>query len=179
MRVMNDSGIGLAQSLALSALMAAVACAPSSTTSSARQALSDQRTAAVTPSRPIASVCDSKVVAPDDLTTVLHGTITVKTLPGDPQTCEFSAEALSSVSVTVRPGLGDVTVSDWTGGTAAIDASAIDGIGDRAVWESTLHELIATRHNVLCDIGSQGATGTQADLQKKFAQLCDKIWAAQ
>jgi hypothetical protein len=32
---------------------------------------------------------------------------------------------------------------------------------------------------VLCDIGSQGATGTQADLQKKFAQLCDKIWAAQ
>jgi hypothetical protein len=176
---MNDSGMGLAKSLALGAVMAAVACAPSSTASSAGQTPSDRRTAAVTPSRPIPSVCDSKIVAPDDLASVLRGTITAKTLAGDPQTCKFSAEALSSVSVTVRPGLGDVTVSDWTGGKAAIDAAIIDGIGDRAVWESTLHELIATRHNVLCDIGSQGATGSQADLQKTFAQLCDKIWAAQ
>jgi hypothetical protein len=39
--------------------------------------------------------------------------------------------------------------------------------------------LIATKHNVLCDIGSQGTRGSEADLQKKFGQLCDKIWAAQ
>jgi hypothetical protein len=46
-------------------------------------------------------------------------------------------------------------------------------------WQSTLHELIATKHNALCDIGSQGTKGTDADLQKKFGQLCDKMWASQ
>ena len=43
----------------------------------------------------------------------------------------------------------------------------------------TLQELIATKHNVLCDIGSQGTRGTRADLRKTFARLCDRIWAAQ
>jgi hypothetical protein len=129
--------------------------------------------------RPVPNVCERKIVAPDDLVSVLPGTITVKTLPGDPQTCEFSADGYSSVSITVRPGLGDVTVSEWTGGKMPVDAGNLSGIGDRAAWQSTLKELIATKRNVLCDIGSQGTKGTEADLQKKFGQLCDKIWAAQ
>lgn len=154
---MTDSRMRISGALAIGVLIAAAACASK---------------------RPVLNVCDSKVVAPDDLVSVLRGTITAKALPGDPQTCEFSAEDLSSVSVTVRPGLGEVTVSDWTGGKAPVDAATIDGIGDRAVWQGTLHELIATRHNVLCDIGSHGTAGTEADLRKKFGQLCDKIWAA-
>ena len=105
------------------------------------------------------NVCESKVVAPDDLASVLSGTITAKTVPGDPQTCEFSADGYSSVSVTVRPGLGDVTVSEWTGGKMPADAGTINGVGDRAAWQRTLHELIATKHNVLCDIGSPGHEG--------------------
>jgi hypothetical protein len=129
--------------------------------------------------RPIANVCDSKVITPDDLVGVLAGVITAKTPPGDPQTCEFSANDFSSVSITVRPGLGDVTVSEWTGGKIPVEAGAISGVGDRAAWQSTLKELIATKHNVLCDIGSSGAKGTETDLEKKFGQLCDKIWAAQ
>lgn len=60
-----------------------------------------------------------------------------------------------------------------------MSSAPIGGIGDRAVWQDTLQELIATKHNVLCDIGSQGTKGAKADLRKKLGQLCDKIWAAQ
>lgn len=175
---MNESRIRLRGSWAVAVAIAAVACAPSSTTTSTSQA-AGQRTGQVTANRPVPNVCDSKVVAPGDLLNVLPGTITAKTVPGDPQTCEFSADGFSSVSVTVRPGLGDVTVSEWTSENRPTDAATVTGIGDRAAWQSTLRELIATRHNVLCDIASHGAKGTEADLQKKFGQLCDKIWAAQ
>lgn len=176
---MIESRTGLSRSLAIGAVMAAVACAPSSRASSTSRTPADQGRAAVRPNGPIHNVCEGKVIAPDDLVSVLRGTITAKTVPGDPQTCEFSSESSSSVSITVRPGLGEVTVSDWSGGKLPFGAAAVNGIGDLAVWQSTLHELIATRRNVLCDIGSHGTTGTEADLEKKFGQLCDKIWAAQ
>ena len=159
----------LVRSTAVAVAAIATACGPSSAaTSSADHA----------PPRQTTNVCDSKLVVPEDLASVLSGTITAKTLPGDPQTCEFSADGYSSVSVTVRPGLGDVTVSEWTGGKLPTAAGTVTGIGDRAAWQSTLKELIATKHNVLCDIGSQGTKASQADLQKKFGQLCEKIWAA-
>ena len=174
---MNEWRIRLSSSLAIAVAIGAVACAPSSATTSASRAAAGQQKGAAALNRP--NVCDSKVVAPDDLASVLSGTITAKTVPGDPQTCEFSADGYSSVSVTVRPGLGDVTVAEWTGGKMPADAGTINGVGDRAAWQSALHELIATKHNVLCDIGSQGTKGSEAGLQKKFGQLCDKIWAAQ
>ncbi len=174
---MSQSRIRRSGSLAIALAVATVACSPSSATTAASQASTVHQAAVV--NRPVPNVCENKIVAPDDLASVLPGTITAKTLPGDPQTCEFSAEGYSSVSITVRPGLGDVTVSEWTGGKMPVDAGTLSGIGDRAAWQSTLKELIATKHNVLCDIGSQGTKASEADLQKKFGQLCDKIWAAQ
>jgi hypothetical protein len=156
----------------------ATACGPSAAATSSADHAPPGQTRTVPASRAIPNVCDSKIVAPGDLADVLSGPITAKTLPGDPQTCEFSADGYSSVSVTVRPGLGDVTVSEWTGGKLPTDAGTVTGIGDRAAWQSTLKELIATKHNVLCDIGSQGTKASEADLQKKFGQLCEKIWAA-
>lgn len=156
--------------LVLAAAVASVACGSSSGASSSSGA----------PPRntPIASVCDGKIISPADLASVLPGSIGARTPAGDPQTCEFSTSDSSSVSSTVRPGLGDVTVSTWASGKMPVDAIAVGGVGDQAAWQSTLHELIATKHNVLCDIGSQGTKGSDADLQKKFAELCDKIWAA-
>jgi hypothetical protein len=152
-----------------------VACAPGSPSTSQPPV---GQGGAVAANRPVTNVCDRQIIAPADLVSVLSGTITTKTLPGDPQTCEFSADGFSSVSVTVRPGLGDVTVSEWIGGQMPASTGAVDGIGDRAAWQATLHELIATKHNVLCDIGSHGTKGTDTDLKKTFGQLCDKIWAA-
>ncbi len=176
---MNRSRTCLLSSVAIAVTAAVAACGPSAAATSSTDHAPPGQTRTVPANRPIPNVCDSKIVAPDDLVDVLSGPITAKTLPGDPQTCEFSANDYSSISITVRPGLGNVTVSEWTGGKMPVDAGMMKGVGDRAAWQSTLHELIATKHNVLCDIGSQGTKGTEADLQEKFGQLCNKIWAAQ
>lgn len=165
-------------SIGLSAVLAVSACAPSSASSSGNTAAAKHAGDAAV-NRPVPNVCARGIVAPSDLAGVLPGTITTKTIAGDPQTCEFSTPDFSSVTVTVRPGLGDVTVAQWAGGKMPVSSASIGGIGDRAVWQDTLHELIATKHNVLCDIGSQGTRRAKADLRKTFAQLCDKIWAAQ
>ena len=173
---MTCTWIVITAPLAAAAMLAAGACAPSSAASTANSAQGVQT--AVPANRPAANVCDRKVVVPDDLVSVLPGAIATKTIAGDPQTCKFSTEGFSSVMVTVRPGLGNVTVSQWAIGKVPVDSSPISGIGDRAIWQSTLKELIATKNNVLCDIGSMGGNGSEADLQKTFGQLCEKIWAA-
>jgi hypothetical protein len=123
------------------------------------------------------STCERKLVTADDLSDILTGPLTTKELPGDPQTCEFDTPLFTSVTLTVRSGLGDVTVKTWADGQMPVRASKISGVGDNAVWVDIVHELVATRHNVLCDIQSSGTKGTQPDLQKKFGSLCDKVWA--
>lgn len=159
---------------AVVAIAASLACGSSSGSSTATSVSAQT----VAQNKPIPNVCTRQIVTPADLVGVLPGAVTAKTIDGDPQTCEFKGDGYARVSITVRPGLGDVTVTQWTGGNAPLDSTAADGIGDRARWQSTLHELIATKGNVLCDIGAQGVDATEAELQKKFGQLCDKIWAA-
>jgi hypothetical protein len=140
-----------------------VACGSgASATSSAgvsRQA-GQQRVGPVAPAKPLPSPIASKPLA------------------GDPQSCVFDGGGFASITISVRPGLGDVSVAAWTNGTMPVSGVAVSGIGDRSVWQDTLRELIATRHNVLCDIGSSGAKGSAGDVEKKFAALCGKIWAA-
>jgi hypothetical protein len=162
--------------LLAAANVASAACGSSAASSSGAAA---QTQTSAPKNKPIANVCDGKIITPADVASVLPGSINVKTLEGDPQTCEYQASGFSHVSITVRPGLGDITVAQWANGGVSVDSAAVSGIGDRARWQSTLHELIGTKHNVLCDIGAEGVGGSEADLQKKLGQLCDKIWAAQ
>jgi hypothetical protein len=159
-------------------LLAAAACAPSSAASAGKTVPADQQ-GAISVNKPGSNACDRKLLVPDDFATVLSGTLTSETIPGDPQTCKFKGEGYASVAITVRPGLGDVTVTQWMNGGVPVNSVPASGIGERAVWQSTLKELIATKHNVLCDIQASGGNGTEADLQKRFGQLCDKVWAAQ
>jgi len=125
------------------------------------------------------TVCERKIVTADDVASLLPAPITMKPLAGDPQSCIFDAAGLASITITVRPGLGDVSVNAWTTGKVPVPAVPVSGIGDHAVWQDTMRELIATKHNVLCDIQATGAKGADADVQKAFGHLCDKIWAAQ
>ena len=119
---MNRHNTWLARSAAVAVAAMATACGPSAAATSSADHAPPGQSRTVPASRPIPNVCDSKIVAPGDLADVLAGPITAKTLPGDPQTCEFSANDYSSISITVRPGLGDVTVSEWTGGKMPVDA---------------------------------------------------------
>jgi hypothetical protein len=162
----------------VAAIVGSTACGSSSAASTSSGAKADQK-ATVSTNRPIANVCDGKIITPEDLATLLPGPTSMATLAGDPQTCEYKTSDFARVSITVRPGLGDVSVSSWTSGRMPVESVAVNGIGDRAVWQSTLRELIATKHNVLCDIGADSVKGSEAEVQKTFGQLCNKIWAAQ
>jgi hypothetical protein len=92
----------------------------------------------------------------------------------------FSTALQSHITVTVRPGLGNVTVSAWENGQTNVPATPISGVGDRAVWQDSLNEVIATKNNVLCDISVMGPPGTAAPgAQTRLGNLCNTIFARQ
>lgn len=124
--------------------------------------------------------CDRKLVVQADLAGVTTSPVLkVEPLDGDPQSCVFST-ALGTVTVTVRPGLGNVSVSGWEKGQMNAPVTPMAGVGDRAVWQDTMNEVIATKHDVLCDISVMGPPGTAAPgAQKRLGDLCNAIFARQ
>lgn len=130
------------------------------------------------PLTPPPTVCERGVVTAADVSDLVAGPLAMKVVPGDPQSCQFAGANQASMTITVRPGLGDVTVETWAKGKMPVPVTAVPGVGDRAVWQDTLRELIATRRNVLCDVQTTGAAGSPEELQKRFGVLCEKIWAA-
>jgi hypothetical protein len=166
------------------AALAAACSSGASASNQASQAAStpgnQQKLGQITSNKPLPpTVCERKIITTDDISSLLPSPITPRPLSGDPQSCVFDGGNFTKITISVRPGLGDVSVNAWATGQMPIPGVTVNGIGDRAVWQDMLRELIATRHNVLCDIGSTGVPGTAAELQKTFAALCNKIWAAQ
>lgn len=127
-----------------------------------------------------ASACDRKLVSQADMAGVLSEPITsVAPLPGDAQSCVFRTASATSVTVSVRPGLGRATVDAWASGKTPLSASPLAGVGDQAVWQQTLHEVIAKKGDLLCDIGVAGPpSATAGATAAKVGALCAKIFAA-
>jgi hypothetical protein len=126
------------------------------------------------------NACDRKLVTQADMAGILGEPVTsMATLPGDPQTCVFQTASSTSVTVSLRPGIGRMTVDTWAAGKMPISATPLAGVGERAVWQSTLHEVIAEKGNVLCDIGVAGPpAATAAATPARVGALCAKIFAA-
>jgi hypothetical protein len=123
---------------------------------------------------PVGNACDRKLLTPADLSGVLTGTVTMGPLPGDPQSCLFTA-GYEKVTVSVRPGQGDMTLQTVLSGGENVDAKPLAGVGDKAAWTPILHEVNATKNNLLCDI--QASTVSTAT-QESIGALCNKIFAA-
>ena len=125
--------------------------------------------------------CDRKLVSLPDLAGVMASdAVKAEALEGDPQSCVFSNAHGGTVTVTVRPGLGDVTVAGWEKGQMNVPATLMAGVGDRAVWQDTMNEVIATKKNVLCDISVMGPPGTaSADAKARLGGLCNTIFSRQ
>src|ERR1700684_3429568 len=69
------------------------------------------------------NACDRKLVAPADVADLLGAPVTeTHAIPGDPQSCEFRTASFNTVSVTIRPGLGNVTVQTWLDGKMPVSA---------------------------------------------------------
>ncbi|HVA56569.1 MAG: hypothetical protein WBQ26_04455 [Gemmatimonadaceae bacterium] len=129
------------------------------------------------------NACDRKLLTAADVAGILTAPIVgTKPIPGDPQTCQFTTGSFPSISVTLRPGLGKTTVDTWTSGRMPVAAAPLAGVGDEAAWVDPLHEVVAEKNNLLCDIQVTGTggdfSGSVADQQRKIGALCNKIFAA-
>jgi hypothetical protein len=128
---------------------------------------------------PEGNACDRHLVTASDAAAILGAPITdTKTLPGDAQTCVLTTATSSTLTVTLRPGLGTVTVATWLGGKMPVSATPLDGVGERAAWVNSLHEVVATKNAMLCDVQASGLPGTGDASQAALGALCNKIFAA-
>ena len=127
---------------------------------------------------PGGNACDRKLITQADVAGLVSEPVaSVGAIHGDPQSCQFTTTGFSSVSVAIRPGLGNATVRAWLSGAMGSPATSLAGVGDRAAWSPELKEVNATKNNLLCDIGAIGPA-TRPATQEKIAALCNKIFAA-
>ena len=121
---------------------------------------------------PGGTACDRKLITPADLAPLMGATPTIGPLPGDPQSCVFTAGD-DRVTVALRPDLGDVTVKTVLSGGENVSATPLSGVGDSAAWTPILKEVNATKNNALCDISASGLNATA----QQVGALCNKIFA--
>lgn len=129
------------------------------------------------------SPCETLVLKAADMSDLLHAPITHATaLAGDGQSCVFLTTGFSAVTVSVRPGLGRASLEAWLGGKMSLTVRPLAGVGEAAVWQDTLHEVISQNNDLLCDIQLRGGSdeiAVAADaLPYKLGALCNRIFAA-
>jgi hypothetical protein len=129
------------------------------------------------------SVCERHILLPGDVAGILSDAITgTKPLPGYAQSCEFTTASFPAIVVSVRPGLGRTTVEAWASGKMPVSSSPLTGFGDGAVWVDTLHEIVAQKNAILCDIqvraGGNDLAVNATALPAAVGALCNKIFAA-
>jgi hypothetical protein len=119
------------------------------------------------------SACERHLVGQADVQPLLTGPITsVKPLPSDAESCMFSTAGFSSITITLRPGDGKETLAMWHKGPV----TPLPGVGDDAVWEADLKEVVATRGDTLCTVTAMGPEVTPATAETEGA-LCNTIFA--
>ncbi len=85
-------------------------------------------TANTTSAAPAGNACDRNLITKNDVAGLLSEPIaTVEPLKGDPQSCVFTTTGFSSLTVSMRPGLGDVTVDAYLAGKMNVDATPVSG----------------------------------------------------
>jgi hypothetical protein len=129
------------------------------------------------------TACQRLPVSRADVNGLLAAPVTdLALVPGDVQTCEYTTEGFPAVIVSVRPDVGQMTVDNWAQGRMALKVVPLDGVGDGAVWQSALREVIAYKKTLLCDIQVRAGDGDLApgnnEIEKSMGALCNKIFAA-
>jgi hypothetical protein len=127
--------------------------------------------------------CQVSGLTASDLQVLLREPIVgSRSVPGDPQTCEFITAGYPSVTVTVRPSRGRSTVAAWAAGKMPLAALPLPAVGESAVWQPDLREVIAQDHDRLCDIEVRAAAGDLPAANGSPAQIlstvCNRIFGA-
>ncbi|MEO7041352.1 MAG: hypothetical protein ABI035_03740 [Gemmatimonadaceae bacterium] len=130
----------------------------------------------------VAGACRHRIgIGSGDVSAALNTrTSEERTVQGDAQTCQFVISGPTTVDVSVRPGMGRVTVSSWIRGRMPLAAAAVNGVGDYAVWQPQLRELIAEQNDLLCDVTlSADNTKESADsVRDRAGALCTMVFAS-
>jgi hypothetical protein len=139
--------------------------------------------AALPPAAAPISACEALILKAADFGGLLHAPIThAAALAGDGQSCAFLTTGFSAITVSVRPGLGKSSLEAWSTGKMPLPVHPLNGIGDAAVWQDSLRELIAQKNDVLCDIQVRGDNDdieVAADaLPAKLGMLCNRIFGS-
>jgi len=117
--------------------------------------------------------CDRHLVSEADVQPLLAGPITsVKPLGSDADSCMFATAGFSSISITLRPTGGKETLASWHKGPV----TPLPGVGDDAVFEPDLKEVVASRGDALCTVTAMGPQVGPATAQTEGA-LCNKVFA--
>ena len=126
---------------------------------------------------PAGTPCDRKLVTQADIAGLMTEPIAnEKSLPGDPNSCVFTTTGFSSVTVSLRPGLGKMSIDLISSGKTNQTVTPLPGVGDRAVWDATLKEVDADKNNNLCVVSAIGPASGNATSDKVGA-ICTKIFA--
>jgi hypothetical protein len=142
-------------------------------------AAASHATANAAASKPAGNACDRKLVTSAEAAEILgEPAASEKVLPGDAQSCVFTAADFTTLTISLRPGLGRATVDSWAAGKMPMPVTNVSGVGERAVWQSTLKEINAEKNNLLCDIGVVGPGHSAGATPEKLGALCNKIFAA-
>jgi hypothetical protein len=161
-------------SLALIGLLALAACSKPVANNGA--ASGSPQPAAVA-SAPAGNPCDRKLITTADMAPLFSEPITsAKALAGDPQSCVFETAGFSSGHVSLRPGLGHMSIDMILSGKTNQTVTPLSGVGDRAVWDATLKEVDAEKNGDLCEVGLIGPATSGATAEKVGA-ICSKIFA--
>jgi len=127
------------------------------------------------------SVCERGLLTAHDVAGILRAPITgIALISGDPESCAFVTASRPEIEVTLRPSHGKSTVRAWVSGAMPLEATPLYDVGDRAAWQRDLHEVIAERNDVLCDISVLGTEGDFTDpsddvLEDRIGNLCNKL----
>ena len=156
-----------------------VLCACSKPISNTGTAAASQGATNAGASTPAGNACDRNLVTSADAAEILGEPVaSEKTLPGDAQSCVFKTADFTRLAISLRPGLGRVTVDTWAAGKMSMPVTNVSGVGERAVWQSTLKEINAEKNDLLCDIGVVGPGHSPGATPEKLGALCNKIFAA-
>ena len=100
--------------------------------------------------RGVESACQRVALKTVDLTGILRAPITrASAVPGDVQSCSYLTEGFAAITVSVRPGVGESTLDAWAHGKMPFEVRPISGVGDSALWQAALNELIARKGGLL------------------------------
>ena len=80
------------------------------------------------------NACDRKLVTSADAAEILGVAVaSEKTLEGDAQSCVFTTANFTTLTISLRPGVGRATVDTWAAGKMPMPVTNVSGVGERAV----------------------------------------------